>query len=491
MADVVDRAMTLLYEAGSVFQRGGRLARVAHIGDPRTSALQRPTILLVDEDWLRLELDRIAAFHRSHPRYEGHRKCDCPRDVASRIIANAGAWPFPELVACLTVPTLRSDGTLVARPGFDRESGLHLTFDASRFSMPEKPTPEEGIAALETLLKLLKDFPFETGADRSVALSAILTSLIRPSLPAAPAHAFSAPVMGTGKSLLADVVSLIATGSLAPCMSHTDNPTDEEKRILALLLKGEPIVCIDNVNGPYKSDSMCIALTQGSFMSRILGRSESATLTTRSTLWLFTGNNIHFAGDMSTRALRSRLNAKCEQPEDRDFDVDLKTWIPAHRLELVAAGLTLLRAYIAAGQPRQPFTRLGRFEAWSDLVRSSLVWAGMDDPVNTRQAVKCDDPSKRNARALLEAWHAVLPEQWTTIASLSDQIFNRATHDTAWAALRDAVITIAGDGNRDINGKSLGKWLSSHTDRIHGDLTVEKGGNVSQSKWRVTRVDPV
>jgi putative DNA primase/helicase len=55
--------------------------------------------------------------------------------------------------------------------------------------------------------------------DRSVALSGILTALDRRAMMTAPLHAFTAPAPRTGKSLLVDIASLLATGQLAPVIA--------------------------------------------------------------------------------------------------------------------------------------------------------------------------------------------------------------------------------------------------------------------------------
>ena len=43
--------------------------------------------------------------------------------------------------------------------------------------IPENPTREDALAALEILLELLSEFPFVDEASRSVAISAILTAV--------------------------------------------------------------------------------------------------------------------------------------------------------------------------------------------------------------------------------------------------------------------------------------------------------------------------
>lgn len=76
---------------------------------------------------------------------------------------------------------------------------------------------------------------------------------------------------------------------------------------------------------------------------------------------------------MSRRAILCTMDAKVEKPEKRMFTVDLREEVPRRRGELVAAALTVLRAFVVAGQPGardlEPF---GSFEEWSDLVRGAI-----------------------------------------------------------------------------------------------------------------------
>ena len=68
----------------------------------------------------------------------------------------------------------------------------------------------------------------------------ILTALIRKSIRTAPLHGFTAPKMSSGKSLLADVEGLIATGKVNCAISHAENEAEEKKRLLAVLSEGDP-----------------------------------------------------------------------------------------------------------------------------------------------------------------------------------------------------------------------------------------------------------
>ena len=112
------------------------------------------------------------------------------------------------LTGIINCPTLRPDGLILDLPGYDAQTGLLFDPQDVRFpALPRDPDRSTALRALDFLKDLISTFPFVTDADRSVALSGILTALIRRSLPTAPLHGFSAPTAGTGKSMLVDLAS--------------------------------------------------------------------------------------------------------------------------------------------------------------------------------------------------------------------------------------------------------------------------------------------
>jgi putative DNA primase/helicase len=110
------------------------------------------------------------------------------------------------LRGAIETPTLRPDGTLLTEPGYDIASQLYLDPGAVKFpAIAANPTREDAREALLAVLEPIKDFPFEPTEDerwggqtasRSVALSAMLTGLVRASMATAPAHVIDAPVRG-------------------------------------------------------------------------------------------------------------------------------------------------------------------------------------------------------------------------------------------------------------------------------------------------------
>ena len=213
----------------------------------------------------------MAKWEQYDQRRNNWKQKDCPDKVAKTLLVRRD-WNLPVLAGIIQAPTLRPDGSLLDTPGYDEETGLFFNPGRTQFE-PLKPNPskDDALSALNELFNLLKDFPFENDESKSVVISAILTALIRRSLPTAPLHGFTAPKMASGKSLLTDVVGLIATGKSNAVMSQADSEAEEQKRLLAVLSVGDLIVCYDNIDRPFGSAPLCSVLSQEEFKGRVLG----------------------------------------------------------------------------------------------------------------------------------------------------------------------------------------------------------------------------
>jgi hypothetical protein len=282
--------------------------------------------------------------------------------------------------------------------------------------------------------------------------------------------------MATGKTLLLNAVSMIGTGREPSFMSQGKDGEEDEKRFLAALMKNDLMLVIDNIARDVEGDALCTILTEAQWQCRRLGASENVTVPTNC-LIAMSGNNLTFKGDMTTRAILCRLDANVERPEERAFDIDLKKWVPEHRGELVAAGLTVLRAFVVAGRPGlDTFKTFGRFEDWSNLVRGALIWLGEADPCKTREAIISNDPDRDYFGRLLDALHA-------TGEALPAAGIVSADSD----ALRDAVEAL-GYGN---DAKGLGKFLQfRHGQIIDGvRLEMSRDTHAKSNVYRATKVD--
>ena len=501
LPEMADKAESALCKHESNFyQRGGHLVRwcVSHAETVR--GITRPggavVILAMDADYLLDRLNRLIGWERWSEEKEDYVPCNAPRTVASTLLARRGLWKAQPLVAAINAPTLRPDGSILDKPGYDAATGLLFANTAVDFPpIPQQPTYEHAKAALAFLYKeVLSGFPFARAHDKSAALSSILTALVRHGLKSAPMHTFNAPVMASGKSLLADVVALIATGHPATVMSYTPDGDEMRKRVLSVLMQGDLVVNLDNVEEPLASQTLCTALTQEAFTDRLLGVNKTGTAPTLC-CWLATGNNLVVAGDLTTRLVPCNLDPQVERPEEREFSRNLYDWIPANRPALVQAGLTLLRAYIVAGRPKQPIKNFARFEDWSGLIRSALVWLGEDDPLAGREALEDGDPVRVKLRSLLLAWYATFRTAGATCKEAANRanetkLDDEGQEQPAYSAIKEALEEHFADRGGKVNSRYLGEFLKKYAGRVDVGARFEASGISHHAvNWRVVVVD--
>jgi hypothetical protein len=474
LSAIVDRAEAALLDHGaSLYQRGGFLVRPVRLDTPvgeTAHAVRRDAgsmvLVGVREAWLLEEMGRVLRW--AHGTKDGLSFAD-PEMKYPRTLLARGEWRFPVLRGVVTAPTLDRHGRILETPGLDAESGLLLVLDQPFPRIPETPSVDEARTALERLMHPLRAFPFVDEAAKSVALSALLTALVRPSLRTSPLHGFDAPTAGTGKSLLAELAGLLATGCRPPALSQGKSAEEDEKRLSTVLMAGDPVIHIDNCERPIAGDFLCSMLTQETVQARILGLSERRVLPSTA-LVLASGNNLTFAGDTSRRAVVCRLDAQVERPDTRVFDFDCHAEVTASRAELVVAGLTVLRAYVVAGRPIT-LPPMGSFADY-EWIRAALVWLGCADPAETRSLILDNDPKRDELVVVMDAWEAAVGSKPIEVAEISRRA--EACTDDAFVALRDALVEAACRGGV-WNAKSVGWWLRRHKDRVVNGRSLRSG----------------
>jgi putative DNA primase/helicase len=190
--------------------------------------------------------------------------------------------------------------------------------------MPElkqKPTRGDALAALALFDELLIEFAFVDEPSKSVALSALITPVVRGAMGVTPLHAFRAPVAGSGKSYLVDVSSAITTGNFCPVIAAGRTEEETEKRLGGAMLAGYPLISIDNLNGELGGDCLCQLVERRIVSVRALGGSKLYKIESGATVFA-TGNNIQPTGDIIRRVIMCSLDPNMERPEQREFKGD-------------------------------------------------------------------------------------------------------------------------------------------------------------------------
>lgn len=400
---------------------------------------------------------------------------------------------------------MRPDGSILQTPGYDSATGFLYVPGTSFPTIPDRPTKDDAKAALEILKEPFVDVPFADEAARSVALAGVLTLLGRPAISGnVPGIIVDATTRGSGKTLTADVVSMIATGRVTSKMNWP--PTDEElEKILgAYALRGALLVSFDNVVTAFGGGPLDRCLTAGGTVElRVLGKSEVPSLPWRAIV-LATGNNVELRGDTARRVLVARLETDIENPEDRTGfkHYPLLPWVEKERPALVVAALTILRAYVVAGRPDVGVKSWGSFEAFSSLIPSALVFAGATDPSTARPS---NDIAREPEKAALATILTELPRfihggSGVTVRELIETLYpperlkGQAPPDGN-GDMRDAIESLVNvQPGKPPNGQHLGKAFQRFKGRVvSGKKLVLSGadGHAKVKRWTVDGVKRV
>ena len=337
---------------------------------------------------------------------------------------------YRRLTGLAASPFMRRDGTLCVTPGWDETTGLMLETPqdvlVAVLAIPAVPTKADAERALAVLDGLLEEFSFGgsgdsdddgTGAQIScaVALAGLMTAVQRPALESAPMFLISAAQPGSGKSYLADIMSLIGTGQFPAPLSQTGNDDEFNKRVDTAFLSGRPFILIDNIKRPLDCDTLEQALTANEIEIRGFKTQKGLKATTR-TIVVGTGNNLTTSADMLRRSVLCYLNPAVDRPEEIQFKFNPRLAVAKDRGRYVAAVLTILRAYHVASYPGA--VGLGSFDQWSRLIRSSLLWLGRADPRKSVDDLRTADPFRIETAELYEVWAEEIKGRPITVKKL-------------------------------------------------------------------------
>ena len=181
LPELTDKALSALQRLNSatpsVFSRAGLLVRI------RCDERNRPTIESISESALRGYLARSAVYIIETEM--GTIDAKPPSDVVRDILSLA-EWPhFSTLTAIIETPTLRENGTILSKSGYDAQTGLFYipSGDFRLRRLPASPTKKDAQRAARLIQdEVLSDFPFKDQASIANAFAMILTALLRQTL---------------------------------------------------------------------------------------------------------------------------------------------------------------------------------------------------------------------------------------------------------------------------------------------------------------------
>jgi hypothetical protein len=385
--------------------------------------------------------------------------------VLYSVSGDDGIRPLERVV---NVPTLRADGTLLDTPGYDTTSTLFYHPVTSIPRISEHPARQNAQAAAAWLCDILRDFPFDGEAGRSNYIGLLLTFVTRQLCGCVPLALIDAPVMGTGKSLLAKVACVVATGKGAAFGVQLGTEEETRKNITARLRDGPSIIVLDNVEDTIQSPTLAACLTAETWEDRLLGRSKMLSLPIRA-VFIATGNNLKVGKDMPRRCFYIRIDANTVQPWRRDgFKYRLPEYVIENHGRVVTALLTMARAWIDAGRPQGNNPTLGSFEDWCNVVGGILEYAGLTGFLGNleemRRSTADDEDDAEDWTAWIAAIYAKFGDEAFTVSQLAEAMNSIYTGDIRDDA-PNSLGEIGGSGERAWLIR-LGKTLHTHIGQV-------------------------
>jgi hypothetical protein len=455
-----------------------------------------PLTLIIDtftKESMELRLAKEFNFVKP-PTKEGESKPIAPPTGLINTLLKDSYKRAPSLVGTIEHPVVRGDGTVLTETGYDKKTGFF-----SRIPKSIVPHISDNITTIEAndalkwiVCKALVDFPFADTVAACGAAALLLTAVQRrmiTEMSGAPIFLLGAPIYGTGKTALAQLVFLLVYGRVPAAASWSHRGEEMEKRILSILLEGHPGVVFDNIGEGtmIRSDALAAATTSTTFTSRILGFSRTATVPTN-VVWMLTGNNLLISGDFMSRILPIYLDANVEDPTKRTFSrPDLVGWCDKNRAQFFKAAITILAGYHQHRQSGKsldfnPKDIASRFKQWDQLVRYPIMWAEGEDVIKLFEQNVAESSEGDVHTRLLKYWHEAYGEEPVATHEVLKKIDGGTTHEE----LKNAVHDIIGDAK--ISPRILGRRLGKIKNRVFSGLKIVEVRTEKARGWRVRKV---
>ena len=464
-------------ESPRIFVRGGVLVRIK----PYESSTIVSEVLTTHA--LRGELARAANFVGGE-NFMGqaiHQPISPPIDVVNDLMALPQWQGISTLKEVIHAPVFTEDGTFNTSVGYQPKSQSYYAPD-KRLKIGDTIATDENVQAAKSLIfdELLGEFCFADEASRANALALMLLPFVRPLIEGpTPLHLIDAPTEGSGKGLLADVLTVPFKPDGATLMTEGESDEEWRKRITAVLAEAPSHVMVDNISKRLESGSFAAVLTTKEWSDRLLGGNTIIKFPV-TPVWIATGNNVEMSPEITRRTVWIRLRPAEEDPSQRTFKIEnLHRWAFEHRSELVTACLTLIQKWADLKMPSGT-ARKGSYEDWAIIMSGIMDTIGVDGFLGNYVALG-EKANQDNElwREFVSAWHTkygtelVGVAELFLIASTVDDYDEYGKRIKIGQGLLDSLLRSSKEQGRKVK---LGDYLKAQVDRVYGKYRIVRDG---------------
>jgi len=255
---------------------------------------------------------------------------------------------LPRIKVLTSFPPMLRDGTL-QEEAYDPSSGILVN---THFPV-ETPTVEEGVRIIR---EMLRDFQFASPADESRAIAAILAPMLRLGFWQGekivfPMFIIEADQSQTGKGYLTKAIAEIYNEVISFVAQPKRGVGSFDESFSKILLRGRPLICLDNLRGKLDSQVLESFLTAtGPVYARALR--TDGEVDSRYYVLYATSNGMESTQDIANRMCLVRI---LHHPEGYQFhewpEGSLLNEVKANRGKYLGAICAVLREWVNRGEP--------------------------------------------------------------------------------------------------------------------------------------------
>lgn len=449
----------------------------------RTTDAGHRVMVPINADMLRCECDRAAVWFTYGKKGEKYNAS--PQPALMRFMLAMAEIRLPKLNRIVTAPVFYKHPNynqicLQSEYGYNDKSKIYL--DIKKEEKPfiiESPTDTMMNDARVMIEDLLADFPFASECDRVNAIGLMLLPFVRDIIKGStPLHLIEAPIPGSGKNLLLDVLVPPGVGHNYKQIAEGKDDDEYRKRITSALVGKTGAIIIDNIAEAIASGPLASAITADIWTDRILGKSEDISLPVR-TIWIATANNPTLSMEIARRTVRIRLAPRVDQPWMREGfrHANLREFVRDHRKQIVEACLTLIQSWVYCGCRLWSGKPLGSFENWSRVIGGILEHAGYAGFLGTQgELYDVADTDNESWRMFVEEWFRIHGGNAVGVSDLY-----RVASEVEGFEMR----------GKDEAGRrrSLGHMLKARRDRVYAGCKLTEARQLGKLKqWKLEQV---
>lgn len=460
----------------NIFVRATQLVQLVEASeDDRDDNPQslRHNLRIISPDVLRLLLTDHARPYRVKLDAEGNRSevPSLPSVTLCKTLLTRDVWPgVPGIRSIVGTPVVRKDGSILEDPGYDVKSRL---FHSPQYNMDPLPEPgtENMAKAVDSAKRLLlnqvlHDFEWVASSDKANFIAALVSQVLRPYIGGpTPLFALSATAAGAGKTLLTSLLEMFGT-TWRPWVA---DEAELRKAITATLMEPASVIVLDNVGKGESVESATFAmlLTSKVWSDRVLGQSRNVRIP-NDRLWVVTGNNIQFGGDIPSRSVLVRMRPQRSNPDLRTGFVlgNLRDWLgnPDNVARVLWSILVLVKDWMASGAPEAKIT-MRDYSKWASCIGGFLSHHSIPGFLENRDALKTVDIEERHWESFFFNWIQRFGIKRVTGAELVRSCQGKED-DGDWEGTFPRV------RGSIPSPQALGKLLGHRKDRFFGDLVL-------------------